>query len=81
MRSEYVIDVQNIRPPIFAAHTTLGIGKTGPNRSRLQPNQPRCLEEYHKYVDWREAGNEKKKENQFMLQKKNVNTISSPEGR
>lgn len=79
MRGEYVIDVQNIRPPIFAAYTAFGVGEIRPNRSRLQPNQPRCVEKYHEYVHWSEAGNERRKlvyaKNEYM------NSVSSPEGR
>lgn len=55
---ENVVYVQNICPPILAAHAAFGVGKIWPNRSRLHPNQPCCVEKYQKQVDWREAENE-----------------------
>lgn len=57
---ENVVYVQNVRPPILAAHAAFGVGEIRPNRSRLQPNQPCCVEKYQKQVDWREAKNENK---------------------
>lgn len=57
--SEKIVDVQNICPPILATHVALGVSEVWPNRTRLNANQPSCVEEQQKNINWCVAGNGK----------------------